>query len=154
MTLCQASHGEESTSVEVRGIVQGTSGEVLETSGNPWIGLKIYNERCFGEVAEELPGKFRENSGRSRDFPEARGSLTPSQRHAKIVSNSQRKTLLQDGCSDIMSLQCHDLGYSEDADTISQLQGPSFESGWHKPLSWGVLQKHAVKSIFEILALF
>ena len=38
----------------------------------------------------ELPGKFAEKlPGKSRDFPEARGSLTPSQRLAKFVSNLQ-----------------------------------------------------------------
>ena len=45
-----------------------------------WIALKIHIERSLGEVAEELPGQVRGNSGKSRDFPEARRSLTPSQR--------------------------------------------------------------------------
>ena len=75
-----------------------TSGEVRETSGelpgksgklpgNPWIAVKFHSERTSGEVAEKLPGKFGELPGKSGDFPEARGSLTPSQRPAKLVSN-------------------------------------------------------------------
>ena len=75
-----------------------TSGEVRETSGelpgksgklpgNPWIAVKFHSERTSGEVAEKLPGKFGELPGKSGDFPEARGSLTPSQRLAKFVSN-------------------------------------------------------------------
>ena len=39
-----------------------------------------------GEVAKELPGKFGELLGKSGDFPEARGSLTPSQR-VKLTQN-------------------------------------------------------------------
>ena len=72
----------------------GTSGEVQELPGkfgelpgkfgklpgNLWIAGRFRSERTSGEVAEKLPGK-------SGDFPEARGSLTPSQRLAKCVSN-------------------------------------------------------------------
>ena len=36
------------------------------------------------------PGKFGELSGKSGDFPEARGSLTPSQRLSKFVSKLKR----------------------------------------------------------------
>ena len=78
------------TSGEVRetsGEVRGTSGEVWETSGNPWIAVKFRRERTSGEVTEKLPRKFGELPGKSGDFPEARGSLTPSQRLAKFVSN-------------------------------------------------------------------
>ena len=65
-----------------------TSGEVRGTSGNPWIAGKFHSERTSGEVAEKLPGKFGELLGKSRGFPEARGKLTPSQRHARFVSKS------------------------------------------------------------------
>ena len=75
-----------------------TSGEVRETSGksgelpgksgklpgNPWIAVKFHSERTSGEVAEKLPGKSGEVRVSSGDFPEARGSLTPSQRLAKF----------------------------------------------------------------------
>ena len=74
------------TSVEVR----GTSGEVWETAGNPWIAVKFHSERTSGEVTEKLPGKFGELPGKSGNFSEARGSLTPSQRLAKFVSNESR----------------------------------------------------------------
>ena len=77
------------TSGEVRetsGEVRGTSGEVWETSGNPWIAVKFHSERTSGEVAEKLPGKFGGLPGKSGDFPEARGGLTPFQRLAKFVS--------------------------------------------------------------------
>ena len=79
----------------------GTSGEVWGTSGKVgelpgkfgelpgklWIAVKFHTERTSGEVAEKLPGKFGELPGKSGDFPDARGSLTPSQRLAKFVSN-------------------------------------------------------------------
>ena len=72
------------TSGEVRGELPGKSGKLL---GNPSIAVKFHSERTSGEVAEKLPGKFGELPGKSGDFPEARGSLTPSQRLAKFVSN-------------------------------------------------------------------
>ena len=63
-----------------------TSGEVRELPGkfgklpgNLWIAVKLHSERTSGEVTEKLPGKFGELPGNSEDFPEARGSLTPSQ---------------------------------------------------------------------------
>ena len=74
--------GSPGTSGEVR----GTSGEVWETSGEPLVTVKFRSERTSGEVAEKLPGKFGELPGKSGGFPEARGSLTPSQRLAKFVS--------------------------------------------------------------------
>ena len=55
--------------------------------GNPWIAVKFHSERTSGEVAEKLPGRFGELLGKSGDFPETQGSLTPSQRLAKLVSN-------------------------------------------------------------------
>ena len=58
----------------------GKSGKL---PGNPWIAVKFHSERTSGEVA---PGKLGELPGKSGDFPEARGSLTPSQRLAKLVS--------------------------------------------------------------------
>ena len=64
----------------------GTSGKL---PGNPWIAVKFHSERTSGEVAEKLPGKFGRLPGKSGDFPEARGSPTPSQRLAKFVSNQQ-----------------------------------------------------------------
>ena len=61
----------------------GKSGELLGKSGkllgNLWIAVK-FTERTSGEVASGLPGK-------SGDVPEAWGSLTPSQRLTKFVSN-------------------------------------------------------------------
>ena len=53
----------------------------------PGIAVKFHSERTSGEVAEKLPGKFGElPAKKARDFPEARESLTPSQRLAKFVS--------------------------------------------------------------------
>ena len=75
---CQASQRKGLTSGEVR----GTS----ELPGGPWIAVKSHSEGTSGEVAEKLPGKFGELPRKSGDFPEARGSLTPSQRLAKFVS--------------------------------------------------------------------
>ena len=60
------------------GEVPGKSGEL---PGNLWIAVKFHSERTSGEVAEKLPGK-------SGDFPEARGSLTPSQRLAELVAKT------------------------------------------------------------------
>ena len=71
------------------GEVWGTSGKVWETSGNLWIAVKFHSERASGEVAEKLPGKFGELLGKSGDFPEALGNLTPSQRLAKFVSKKK-----------------------------------------------------------------
>ena len=78
------------TSGEVRGTsreVRGTSREVWETSGEPLVTVKFHSERTSGEVAEKLPGKFGELPGKSGGFPEAPGSLTPSQRLAKFICN-------------------------------------------------------------------
>ena len=69
------------------GEVWGSLGKFGELPGNLWIAGKFRKERTSGEVAEKLPGKFGELPGKSGDFPEARGSLTPSQRLAKFVSN-------------------------------------------------------------------
>ena len=83
---CQASQKKD----RPRAGKSGKSGELPGKSGklpgNPWIAVKFDSERTSGEVAEKLPGKFGELPGKSRDFPEARGSLTPSQRLAKCVS--------------------------------------------------------------------
>ena len=88
--------GSPGTSGEVWGTsgeVWGTSGEVRETSGEPleclvpqWGKFRGSRRKTSGEVAEKLPGKFAELLGKSGDFPEARGSLTPFQRLAKFVS--------------------------------------------------------------------
>ena len=74
------------------GEVWGTSGKFGELPGkfgelpgNLWIAVKFHSERTSGEVAGKLPGKLGELLGKSGDFPEARGSLTPSQRLAKFV---------------------------------------------------------------------
>ena len=71
------------------GEVRKTSGELPGKSGklpgNPWIAVKFHSERTSGKVAEKLPGKFGELPGKSGDFPEARGSLTPSQRLAEFA---------------------------------------------------------------------
>ena len=61
------------------GNFRGTSGLLL--SSTVW--------RTSGEAAEKLPGKFGELPGKSGDFPEARGSLTPPQRLAKVVSKEK-----------------------------------------------------------------
>ena len=74
------------------GEVWGTYGEVWETSGDLWIAVKFHSERTSGEVAEKLPGEVRELPGKSGDFPEARGSLTPSQRLAKLVSTNVKNS--------------------------------------------------------------
>ena len=71
---CQASQRKGLTSGEVR----GTSGKFGELPGNLLIVVKFHSERTSGEVAEKLPGKFRELPGKPRDFPEAWGSLYPS----------------------------------------------------------------------------
>ena len=86
---CQASQRKGLTSGEVREL-PGKSGELPgksgELPGNPWTAVKFHSERTSGEVAEKLLGKFGELLGKSGDFPEARGSLTSSQRLAKFVS--------------------------------------------------------------------
>ena len=79
---CQASQRKGLTSGEV-GELPGKFGEL---PGNLWIAVKFHSERTSGEVAEKLPGKRGELPGKSGDFPEAQGSLTPSQRLAKFVS--------------------------------------------------------------------
>ena len=65
-----------------------SAGKFGKLPGNLWIAVKFHSERTSGEVAEKLPGKFGELPGKPRDFPEARGSVTPSKRLAKFVSNS------------------------------------------------------------------
>ena len=68
------------------GEVWGTSGEVWETSGEPL-------DCCLVPQGENFRGSRRKTSGevpgKSGDFPEARGSLSPSQRLAKFVSKLQ-----------------------------------------------------------------
>ena len=79
----------------------GTSGEVWGTSGksgelpgkfgkipgNLWLAVKFHSERTFrgsrGKTSREVRGTSREVRGLSRSS----GSLTPSQRLAKFVSN-------------------------------------------------------------------
>ena len=90
---CQASQRKGLTTGEV----WGTSGEVAgelpgksgKLPGNLSIAVKFHSERTSGEVAGKLPGKFGKVPGKSGDFPEARGSLTPSQRLAKFVSKNR-----------------------------------------------------------------
>ena len=57
---------------------------------NFWIALKIHSERTFGKAAGVCSREVRRTSGelpgKSGSFPEARGSLTPSQRLAKFLS--------------------------------------------------------------------
>ena len=72
------------------GNFRGSPGLPGELQGNPWIAVKFHSGRTSGEVAEKLPGKFGELLGKSGDFPEARGSLTPFQRLAKFASNKER----------------------------------------------------------------
>ena len=55
----------------------------------PWIALKIHSERSSGELAK-LPGKWGGEFWEVQGLPEARGSLTPSQCHAEIVSRKSR----------------------------------------------------------------
>ena len=66
-------------------------GKFRKVPGNFWIAVEFHSERTSGEAAEKLPGKFGELPGKSGDFPEARGSLTPSQRLAKFASKKIRK---------------------------------------------------------------
>ena len=61
--------------------------------GNLWIAVKFHSERSFGEVARKLLGKFGELPQKSGDSPEARGSLTPSQRLAQFVSDKFQSCL-------------------------------------------------------------
>ena len=75
---CQASQRRGLTSGKVR----GTSGQIWETSVEPL-------DCCWVPQRENFRGsrrKFGELQGKSGNFPEARGSLTPSQRLIKIVS--------------------------------------------------------------------
>ena len=89
-TCCESSEGVRlpERSADLRGgpaIFRGLPGKSGKLPGNLWIALQIHSERRSGEVADELPGKFKE-------FWEVRGGgLTASQRHAKIVSNSRRR---------------------------------------------------------------
>ena len=84
---CQASQRKGLTSgevLELPGKFGGLPGKFGKLPGNLWIAVKFHSERTSGEVAEKLLGKFGKVPGKSGDFPEARGSLTPSQRLAKI----------------------------------------------------------------------
>ena len=63
--------------------VRGTSGEVWETFGEP---LELLLSSTARELSWKSPGNFRDvwetfgdSTGKSGDFPEAQGSLTPSQ---------------------------------------------------------------------------
>ena len=81
------------TSGEVRelpGKFRELPGKFGKLPGNLWIAVKFHSERTSREVTEELPEKVGERPGKSGDFPEARGSLTPSQRLAKFVSKFPR----------------------------------------------------------------
>ena len=53
---------------------------------NFWIALKIHSEQSSGEAAGELLEKLGEHLGNPWSFQKLWGSLTPSQRHAQIVS--------------------------------------------------------------------
>ena len=52
----------------------------------------IHYARSAGEVSRELPGKCREILGSAGSFEKLRGSLTPSQRHARIFSKEHALT--------------------------------------------------------------
>ena len=69
--------------------VRGTSGKSGKLPENLWIAGKFHSERTV-EVARELTGKFGELPGKSGNFAEARGSLTPFQQLAKFVSKIMR----------------------------------------------------------------
>ena len=77
------SSGEVRKPLGKSGELPGKSGKL---PGNPWIPVKFQSERK--EVAEKLPGNFWGSPG---DFPEARGSLTPSQRLAKFLSPNNNR---------------------------------------------------------------
>ena len=85
---CQASQRKGLTSREV----QGNSGEVRGTFGEVWETFRRTSALLLNSTVRELPGKspgnFRGTSRKSGDLPEAQGSLTPSQRLAKFVSNT------------------------------------------------------------------
>ena len=71
------------------GSFRGSLGNLLSSTlpGKFRKPVKFHSERTSGEVAEKLMGKFGKLPGKSANFPEARGSLTPSQRLAKSVCN-------------------------------------------------------------------
>ena len=87
---CQASQRKGLTSGEI----WGTSGEVWGTSresgklpgGHTGLLLSSTVRELPGKSPGNLRGKFGELPGKSGDFREARGSLTPSQRLAKFGS--------------------------------------------------------------------
>ena len=67
------------------GNLQGSLGNFRGTSGS----LLSSTVRELPAKAGKTSGEVRGTSGECRDFPEARGSLTPSQRLAKFVSNDE-----------------------------------------------------------------
>ena len=79
MRGCQASQRKGLTSGELPGKSGELPGNLWILPGKHWIAVLFHGERTSGEVAKKLPGK-------SGDFPEVRGSLTPSQRLEKFVS--------------------------------------------------------------------
>ena len=70
----------------------GEVGEELPGKSEQFPGTS--EKSLLKSTVREVPGKSKRNfrevrgkfGGNSRDFPEAMGSLAPSQRHAKIVS--------------------------------------------------------------------
>ena len=92
-SFCESGGCQASQKKGKSGELPGKSGKLL---GNPWIAVKFHSERTSGEVAEKLPGKFGELPGKSGDFREARGSLTPSQRLAELVSNKHQQQFMGD----------------------------------------------------------
>ena len=66
------------------GEVRNAPGKVWETSGR---NCGLLSRSTVRGVLGKSPGKFGELLANSRELQEALGSLTPSHRHAKIVSN-------------------------------------------------------------------
>ena len=60
----------------------------LELLINLWIAVKFHSEGSRRGSRQGSSGKFGELPGKSGDFPEARGSLTPPQGLAKSISKS------------------------------------------------------------------
>ena len=69
------------------GNFQGSLGNFWGTSALLLSSTVRGSQGISREVAREFPGRFGELPGKFRDFPEARGSLTPSPRLAKCVTN-------------------------------------------------------------------
>ena len=87
--------GFPETEADLQGSAGNFWGSLGNFRGNLWIAVTFHSERTSGEVAKKPLRKFGELPGKSGDFPEARGSLTPSQRLAKFVSSFLQDQILK-----------------------------------------------------------